>query len=162
MSIVVTGATGQLGRLVIEELLARVSADQIVAVVRDAGKATDIAARGVELRIADYDEPETLDGAFIAGDSVLLISGSEVGRRIPQHKAVIAAAKAAGVARLAYTSVLGGPAADFALAHEHIATEQAIVESGLTYTFLRNGWYNENYSGQLAVQLEHGVVGRAG
>jgi NAD(P)H dehydrogenase (quinone) len=162
MSIVVTGATGQLGRLVIDELLAKVPADQVAAVVRDQAKATDIADRGVELRVADYSDPQTLAGAFQAGDVVLLISGSEVGRRVAQHTAVVNAAKDAGVARLAYTGVLGGPAADFALAAEHKVTEQAILDSGLTYTFLRNGWYTENYTAQIPVQLEHGVVGSTG
>jgi NAD(P)H dehydrogenase (quinone) len=162
MSIVVTGATGQLGRLVIDELVARIPAEQVAAVVRDKAKAAAIADSGVELRVADYNEPETLAGAFRADDVGLLISGNEVGQRIAQHTAVIDAAKVAGVARLAYTGVLGGPAADFKLADEHKATEQAILDSGLTYTFLRNGWYNENYTAQIPVQLEHGVVGSAG
>lgn len=162
MSFVVTGATGQLGRLVVERLLADVPAEQVVAVVRDADKAADLAARGVELRVADYDAPETLGGAFREGDIVLLISGSEVGRRVAQHSAVIEAAKEAGVARLAYTSVLGGPAAAFRLAAEHQATEQVLLDSGLTYTLLRNGWYTENYTAQIPVQLEHGVAGSAG
>ncbi|MBT2368808.1 SDR family oxidoreductase [Streptomyces sp. ISL-10] len=163
MSIVVTGATGALGRLVIEELLATVPADRIVAVVRDKEKAADIADRGVELRIADYSEPATLAGAFHAGDRVLLISGNEVGRRVAQHTAVIEAAKAAGVAQLAYTGVLGGPEADFDLAAEHKETERLILESGLPYTFLRNGWYTENYTAGLATVLEHGaVVGSSG
>src|SRR2546421_11896923 len=162
MGIVVTGATGQLGRLAIDELLARVPADRIAAVVRDRAKAAPIAERGVEIREADYSKPETLAGAFRAGEVVLLISGSEVGQRTAQHTAVIDAAKAAGVARLAYTGVLGGPAADFKLAEEHKATEQAILDSGLTYTFLRNGWYNENYTAQIPVQLQHGIVGSAG
>ncbi|GHB23058.1 NAD(P)-dependent oxidoreductase [Streptomyces xanthochromogenes] len=158
MSIVVTGATGSLGRLVVEELLARVPASEIVAVVRDKEKAAAIAARGVELRIADYSEPATLAGAFEAGDRVLLVSGSEVGRRVPQHTAVIEAAKAAGVAQLAYTGILGGPDADIALADEHKVTEQLILHSGLPYTFLRNGWYTENYTANLAPVLAHGAV----
>jgi len=162
MSIVVTGATGALGRIVIDELLAKIPAEQVVAVVRDPAKAADLAARGVQLRVADYNEPETLAGAFEAGDVVLLISGSEVGQRAPQHIAVVNAAKDAGVARIAYTGVLGGPAADFLLAAEHKATEQAILDSGLPYTFLRNGWYTENYIAQIPVQLEHGVVGSTG
>lgn len=163
MSIVVTGATGHLGRLVVEGLLEKVPADQVVAVVRDAGKAADLAERGVRLHVADYNRPETLQGAFAVGDKVLLISGSEVGQRVPQHQAVIDAAKAAGVALLAYTSVLGGPAADFTLADEHKATERAIEASGLPYVLLRNGWYHENYTEQLAPVLEHGaVVGSAG
>ncbi|GGT13348.1 NAD(P)-dependent oxidoreductase [Streptomyces kurssanovii] len=163
MKIVVTGATGALGRLVVEELLATVPADRVAAVVRDKEKAADLADRGVELRIADYDEPATLEGAFRPGDRVLLVSGSEVGRRVPQHTAVIEAAKAAGVAQLAYTGVLGGPEADFDLAAEHRATEQLILDAGVPYTFLRNGWYTENYTAALSPVLEHGaVVGSAG
>ncbi|MEE4489657.1 SDR family oxidoreductase [Streptomyces sp. BE230] len=158
MSIVVTGATGELGRLVVEQLLTTVPADGIAAVVRDKEKAAGLAARGVELRIADYSHPETLAGAFRAGDRVLLISGSEVGSRVAQHTAVIDAAKAAGVAQLAYTGVLGGPDADFQLAAEHKVTEQLILDSGLPYTFLRNGWYTENYTANLAPVLAHGAV----
>ncbi|WP_030687978.1 NmrA family NAD(P)-binding protein [Streptomyces globisporus] len=158
MSIVVTGATGQLGRLVISELLTRVPAESVVAVVRDKARAADLAERGVELRVADYSEPETLAGTFEAGDRVLLISGSEVGQRVAQHAAVVSAAKAAGVAQLAYTGVLGGPEADFALADEHKATEELILASGLPYTFLRNGWYSENYTANLAPVLAHGAV----
>lgn len=158
MSIVVTGATGELGRLVIDRLLATEPASGIAAVVRDKEKAAGLAALGVELRIADYDRPETLTSAFRAGDRVLLISGSEVGSRVRQHTAVIDAAKAAGVAQLAYTGVLGGPGADFQLAAEHKVTEQLILDSGLPYTFLRNGWYTENYTANLAPVLAHGAV----
>ncbi|MEU5215483.1 NAD(P)H-binding protein [Streptomyces sp. NPDC020807] len=158
MSIVVTGATGQLGRLVIDALLDAVPAERLAAVVRDKEKAADLADRGVELRIADYSRPETLAGAFEAGDRVLLISGSEVGQRVPQHAAVIDAAKAAGVAQLAYTGVLGGDAADFSLADEHKETERLILASGLPYTLLRNGWYSENYTANLAPVLAHGAV----
>ncbi|HEY9332161.1 MAG TPA: SDR family oxidoreductase [Streptomyces sp.] len=158
MSIVVTGATGELGRLVVEQLLTTVPASGIDAVVRDKEKAAGLAARGVELRIADYDHPETLAGAFRAGDRVLLISGSEVGSRVAQHTAVIDAAKAAGVAQLAYTGILGGPDADIRLADEHKVTEQLILDSGLPYTFLRNGWYTENYTANLAPVLAHGAV----
>lgn len=161
--IVVTGATGALGRLVVADLLERVPAGRITAVVRNQEKAADLAARGVDVRVADYDDPASLAGVFAEGDRVLLISGSEVGRRVPQHTAVIEAAKAAGVAQLAYTGILGGPEADFELAAEHKVTEQAILDSGLPYTFLRNGWYHENYTAQLPVVLEHGaVVGSAG
>ncbi|NBM18410.1 SDR family oxidoreductase [Streptomyces sp. GC420] len=158
MSIVVTGATGKLGRFVIEGLLEKVPAEQIAAVVRDKEKAAGLAARGVELRVADYNAPGTLGGAFAPGDRVLLISGSEIGSRVPQHKAVVDAAKAAGVSLLAYTGALGGPDADFALAAEHKATEQAILASGLPYAFLRNGWYTEVYTENLAPVLEHGAV----
>ncbi|MFJ2936028.1 SDR family oxidoreductase [Streptomyces sp. NPDC087219] len=160
MSLVVTGATGQLGRLVIDALLSSptVPAESVVAVVRDKAKAADLAERGVELRIADYSKPETLAGAFEAGDRVLLISGSEVGQRVAQHSAVIDAAKAAGVAQLAYTGILGGDEADFDLAAEHKVTERLILDSGLPYTFLRNGWYTENYTANLAPVLAHGAV----
>ncbi|MGW0960595.1 SDR family oxidoreductase [Streptomyces gelaticus] len=158
MSIVVTGATGELGRLVVEQLLATVPASEIAAVVRNGEKAAPLAARGVELRVADYDRPESLQNAFRAGDRVLLISGSEVGRRMPQHTAVIDAAEAADVAQLAYTGILGGPDADFRLAAEHKATEQLILDSGLPHTFLRNGWYTENYTANLAPVLAHGAV----
>ncbi|NUV45112.1 SDR family oxidoreductase [Streptomyces sp. CAI-24] len=158
MSIVVTGATGELGRLVIDELLATVPAGEIAAVVRDKEKAAPLAARGVELRIADYNRPETLAGAFRSGDRVLLISGSEVGKRVAQHTAIVEAAEAAGVAQLAYTGILGGPDADFALADEHKATERLILDSGLPYTFLRNGWYTENYTANFAPVLAHGAV----
>lgn len=162
MSIVVTGATGKLGSLVVEGLLREVPADQVAAVVRDAAKAAPLAARGVELRIADYDTPDTFSEVFNDGDVVLLISSPDAGRRLPQHEAVIDEAKEAGAARLVYTGVLGGPDADFKLAEDHKGTEQAILDSGLTWTFLRNGWYSENYTAQIPTQLEHGVVGSAG
>ncbi|MFM0758319.1 SDR family oxidoreductase [Paraburkholderia strydomiana] len=164
MSIAVTAATGQLGRLVIDALLDRVPAGQIVAVARNADKAASFAAKGVEVKIASYDDPASLQGAFSAGDTVLLISSTEFGKRTTQHRNVIEAAKAAGVARLVYTSVLGGfLTGGFKLAEEqHKPTEQAIHASGLTYTLLRNGWYTENYTDQIPVQLEHGLVGTAG
>ena len=156
--IVVTGATGQLGRLVVEGLLELVPADRVAVVVRSPEKAADLAARGVEVRTADYSQPETLDGAFAAGDKVLLISGSEVGQRVEQHQAVVDAAAKAGVALLAYTSVLGGDLATFRLADEHHAAEAAIRASGLPFVLLRNGWYTEVYTGTLSQTLEHGAV----
>lgn len=163
MGIVVTGATGALGRLVVDELLARVPAADIAAVVRDKEKAAGLAELGVELRLGDYDRPETLEDAFRPGDRVLFVSGSEVGRRVAQHTAVIAAARAADVAQLAYTGILGGPDADFDLADEHRVTERLILDSGVPHTFLRNGWYTENYTANLGPVLEHGtVVGNAG
>ncbi|EFL01953.1 MULTISPECIES: SDR family oxidoreductase [Streptomyces] len=158
MSIVVTGATGQLGRLVIAGLLEKVPASEIAAVVRGKEKGAEFAAKGIELRIADYNEPETLKDAFRAGDRVLFISGSEVGKRAAQHTAVVGAAKEAGVAQLAYTGVLGGPEADFALAEEHKVTERAILDAGVPYTFLRNGWYDDMYIAQLPVYLANGAV----
>ncbi|MEU0645612.1 SDR family oxidoreductase [Streptomyces umbrinus] len=160
MSIVVTGATGHLGRFVIEGLLEKVPADRITAVVRSKEKAADFAARGVKLAIADYNAPETFDGVFSAGDKVLLISGNEFDKgRVGQHKVVLDAAKAAGVALLAYTSAPSSLSA--ALADDHRGTEAAIVESGVTYAFLRNGWYNENYTENLAPVLEYNAVVQA-
>ncbi|MFE7857711.1 SDR family oxidoreductase [Streptomyces sp. NPDC057403] len=160
MSIVVTGATGHLGRHVVEQLLEKVPAEQITAVVRDEAKAADLAARGVRLAVADYNTPETFDHVFSAGDKALLISGSEVGNdRVGQHKVVINAAKAAGVGLLAYTSAPGTLKA--ALADDHRDTEAALLDSGLTYVLLRNGWYNENYTEQLAPVLQYNAVTQA-
>ncbi|BCL30008.1 NAD(P)H-binding protein [Streptomyces aurantiacus] len=160
MSIVVTGATGHLGKHVIDGLLEKVPADRITAVVRNKEKAADHAARGVRIAVADYNAPETFDSVFSAGDTVLLISGNEFDKgRVGQHKVVLAAAKAAGVALLAYTSAPGSLTA--ALADDHRETEAAILESGLPYTLLRNGWYNENYTENLAPVLEHGAVVQA-
>jgi NAD(P)H dehydrogenase (quinone) len=159
MSIVITGATGQLGRLIIKDLLAAgVPADGITAVARSADKAAGLVAEGVGLHVADYDRPETFAGAFRPEDRVLLISASEVGKRTAQHAAVIDAAKAAGVAQLGYVGVFGGPKADFLLAAEHRETEQSILDSGLPYTFLRNNWYSEMYTGDLAGIVERGAI----
>lgn len=160
MSIVVTGATGSLGRFVIEGLLEKVPADQITAVVRSEEKAAGFAARGVKIAIADYGTPESFEGLFSAGDKVLLISSSEIDKgRVGQHKVVLDAAKAAGVALFAYTSAPGGFTA--ALADDHRGTEAAILESGLPYVLLRNGWYNENYTEQLAPVLQYNAVTQA-
>ncbi|MFB8773676.1 SDR family oxidoreductase [Streptomyces broussonetiae] len=157
MSIVVTGATGHLGRHVIEQLLEKVPADQVTAVVRTPEKAAGLAARGVRIAVADYNAPETLDGVFAPGDKVLLISGSEVGKdRVGQHRAVIDAARAAGVALLAYTSAPGSLTA--ALADDHRATEEVLTSSGVPYVLLRNGWYHENYTENLAPVLAHDAV----
>ncbi|MEU3841696.1 SDR family oxidoreductase [Streptomyces sp. NPDC028635] len=162
MSIVVTGATGHLGRHVVEQLLEKVPADQVTAVVRSPEKAAGLAERGVRLAVADYNAPETFDGLFAAGDKVLLISGNEFDKgRTGQHRVVIDAAKAAGVALLAYTSAPGSLTA--ALADDHRATEEALLASGLPYVLLRNGWYHENYTENLAPALEHrAVVAAAG
>ncbi|MEU9053221.1 SDR family oxidoreductase [Streptomyces sp. NPDC048384] len=160
MSIVVTGATGHLGRHVVEQLLEKVPADQVTAVVRTPETVADLAERGVKIAVADYNAPETFDGLFAAGDKVLLISGSEVGNdRVGQHKVVIDAAKAAGVALLAYTSAPGSLTA--ALADDHRGTEKALLESGLPYALLRNGWYHENYTENLAPVLQYNAVTHA-
>ncbi|SNX63285.1 NAD(P)H dehydrogenase (quinone) [Streptomyces sp. TLI_55] len=157
MSIVVTGANGHLGRHVIEQLLEKVPADQVTAVVRSEEKGAEFAAQGVRIAVADYNAPETFDDVFAAGDKVLLISGSEVGNDRPgQHTVVINAAKAAGAALLAYTSAPGTLSA--ALADDHRATEKVLLASGLPYVLLRNGWYHENYTESLAPVLEHNAV----
>ena len=154
MKIAITGATGQLGQLVIQALLKRVSADQIVALVRDPKKATALAEQGVELRHFDYDVPESLAPALQGIDKLLLISANEVGRRTPQHKAVIEAAQLAQVPYIAYTSLLRADISPLGLAQEHRETEALIQASGLRYTLLRNNWYNENY----LAGVEHNVA----
>ena len=159
----ITGATGQLGRLVVNGLLETVPADQIVAAVRDPAKAKDLAARNVVVREADYDRPDTLRATLDGVRRVLLISSSEVGVRLVQHRAVIDAAEAAGVELLAYTSILHADTTPAKLASEHRATEEAIVASGIPAAILRNGWYTENHLVALQSTLAHGaMVGAAG
>ncbi|RIV29814.1 SDR family oxidoreductase [Micromonospora radicis] len=163
MSIVVTGATGHLGRLIVTDLLDRgVPADQIVALGRDTGRLADLAGRGVTVRRADYDDPGSLRAAFAGGERLMFVSGSEVGRRVAQHRNVVAAAKEAGVGLVVYTSIAKADTSSLVLATEHRATEQEIIDAGLPYVFLRNSWYLENYLPQLPTYLEHGVVGAAG
>ncbi|OEZ81388.1 quinone oxidoreductase 2 [Janthinobacterium sp. HH104] len=156
--IVITGATGNLGQHVIASLLKSVPAANIIAAVRNPAKAADLAARGVQVRQADYNDGASLDAAFKGASKVLLISSSEVGQRAQQHQNVIDAAKRAGVSLLAYTSVLRADTSPLGLAAEHVITEAAIRASGLPYSFLRNGWYLENHTEHLAPVLEHGVV----
>jgi NAD(P)H dehydrogenase (quinone) len=160
MRIVVTGATGQLGRHVVDGLLDRVPASQLVAVARDPRKAAPLADRGVAVHVADYDTPSTMEGLFAEGDRVLLISGSEVtSDRVAQHTTVVDAARAAGVALLAYTSAPGSLTA--ALADAHRGTERVLLASGLPYALLRNNWYTEVYTEALAPVLDHGAVVQA-
>lgn len=156
--IVITGATGNLGQHVIASLLASVPAGHIIAAVRNPAKAADLAAKGVQVRQADYNDGASLDAAFQGATKILLISSSEVGQRAQQHQNVIDAAKRAGVSLLAYTSVLRADTSPLGLAAEHVITEAAIRASSLPYTFLRNGWYLENHTEHLAPVLEHGVV----
>jgi NAD(P)H dehydrogenase (quinone) len=160
MSIVVTGATGQLGGFVVEGLLEKFPASQITAVARDKDKAAGLAARGVTIAVADYNVPETFADLFRPGDKVLLISSSEMARdRVAQHRVVIDAARAAGVALLAYTSAPGALTATLATAHR--GTEQVLADSGLPYVLLRNNWYSELITGQLPQVLEHGAIVQA-
>lgn len=154
--IVVTGASGQLGRLIVEQL--RAKNETVVAAVRTPEKAQSLSALGAEVRWADYEKPESLEAAFKGADVLVLVSGSEVGRRLPQHTNAVNAAKKAGVKRIVYTSILRAPTSTLALAGEHKATEELIVASGIPYTFLRNGWYIENYTAQLGGALAQGKI----
>jgi NAD(P)H dehydrogenase (quinone) len=161
--IVVTGATGQLGRLVVKSLLKKVPTNQIVAAVRTPSKASDLAALGVQVREADYGKPATLAKAFAGATSLLLISSPWTPAQVDEHKAVIDAAKSAGVRLLAYTSVLRADASTLLVAPNHLATEQYIAASGIPWVFLRHPSYIENYTASLGSVLEHGaVVGSAG
>ena len=161
--ITVTGASGQLGRLVIGTLLQTMPPAQIRAVVRNPDRVQDLAALGVEVRYADYNLPETLEAALQGTDKLLLISSSEVGRRVPQHKAVIDAAKRVGVKLLAYTSILHADTSPMGLAREHRETEALVQSSGIPFVLLRNGWYTENYTASIPAALHHGVfLGSAG
>lgn len=156
MTILVTGATGQLGRLVIQSLLERgVDPQSIVAGARDVTKAEGL---GVRVARLDYTDPESIAAALDGVDSVLLISGSEVGRRAAQHAAVIEAAASAGVSKFVYTSAPKATTSDLVLAPEHKATEEAIAASGLPAVILRNNWYTENYAADAARAAETGVL----
>ena len=162
--ILVTGATGQLGNLVINSLLAKgVAADQIVAAVRSPEKATALQERGVVVREADYTDPASLKAAMNGIKRVVLVSSSEVGQRAAQHQNVIDAAQATGVELLAYTSILHADTSPLALAEEHVATEAALKASNVPHVVLRNGWYSENYTMSAGMAVEHGaVLGSAG
>jgi NAD(P)H dehydrogenase (quinone) len=151
-TILVTGATGQLGRLVVEQL--RAAGARVIAGVRDASKA----AAGVEARTLDYDRPETLSAALAGVDRLLLISGNAVGQRVRQHGAVITAAKAAGVKLIAYTSALRADVSPLGLAVEHKATEQLLADSGVPFVVLRNGWYLENFVDRAKAGVQFGQI----
>lgn len=161
MKLAVTGATGQLGRLVLAALKARAAGADIAALVRSPEKAAGLAS---DVRAFDYDQPsETLVPALTGVDVLLLISGSEIGQRIRQHQAVIDAAAKAGVGHIVYTSLLHAPESSLSLAQEHLATEQALAKSGIAHTLLRNGWYSENYLGALPAAIAHkALIGAAG
>ncbi|HEX2126158.1 MAG TPA: SDR family oxidoreductase [Thermoleophilaceae bacterium] len=161
-TIAVTGATGQLGRLIVAALLDRgVPAQNVIAAVRTPEKAADLAARGVQVRHADYARPETLASALQGAERVLLISGTP-GDRVRHHANVVDAAKQAGVKLIAYTGVLNADTTTMLLAADHQATEQLIKDSRLPYAFLRNGWYTENYLMELEATLTHGFAGASG
>jgi NAD(P)H dehydrogenase (quinone) len=160
MLIAVTGATGKLGRLVVEKLKTKVPAADVVALVRSPARAADL---GVAAREADYDRPETLDRALAGVDNLLLISVDEVGMRVGKHRNVILAAKRAGVGRVVYTSLLHADVSPLSLAAEHLETEAELKASGLPFTILRNGWYTENYTGSAPGPVAAGaLLGSAG
>lgn len=161
MTIAVTGATGQLGRLVIERLKAAAPAGEaVIALARDPAKGADL---GVDVREADYDRPETLAAGLAGVDTLLLISSSEVGAREAHHRNVIEAAKAAGVKRIVYTSLLHADTSTLSLAEEHRVTEALLRASGVPFTILRNGWYTENYAGSIPGAVAGGAfAGSAG
>jgi NAD(P)H dehydrogenase (quinone) len=156
MSIAITGATGQLGRLVIAALKKRIPASRIIALARTPGKAGDLA---VTVRQADYGSAPAEYAAALAGvETLLLISSSEVGQRESQHRHVIEAARQAGVKQIVYTSLLRAPTSPMSLAPEHRATEAMLRDSGLKFTLLRNGWYAENYTAGFPAAVAHGAL----
>lgn len=156
----ITGATGQLGRLVVEKLKQRVNPDSLVALVRSPEKAADL---GIEAKAFDYTKPETLVESLKGIDHLLLISGNEVGQRKAQHQNVIEAAQKAGVKWIVYTSLLHADTSSLSLAPEHAATEKLLEASGVPHTILRNGWYTENYTGSIPGAVQAGAfVGSAG
>jgi NAD(P)H dehydrogenase (quinone) len=161
--LLVTGASGQLGRLVLESLLETVPAERIAAIVRSQEAADRLSARGIQAHLADYGQPETLDAAMRGIDRVLLISSNDLAARVDQHRNVIAAAKSAGVGLLAYTSLLHADTSLLGLAQAHRETEASLRASGLPFVLLRNGWYTENYTAAFPAALAHGaLIGSAG
>jgi NAD(P)H dehydrogenase (quinone) len=158
MTIVVTGATGSLGRGVVAALLDRgVPAERILATGRNADRLAEL---DVPTREASFDDPASLRAALTGADRVLLVSGNEIGRRVPQHRNVIDAAREAGVERIVYTSAPKADTSDMRLVDEHRVTEELLRESGVPAVVLRNGWYVENYD--VADALEHGMFGASG
>lgn len=161
--IAITGATGQLGALAVEELLKTVKASELVAIVRNPAKADALAQKGVVVRQADYGAQAALTAALSGVEKLLLVSSSEVGQRAAQHRNVINAAKAAGVKFIAYTSLLHADKSPLGLHVEHVETEKMLADSGIPYALLRNGWYTENYLASAPAALAHGVfIGAAG
>ena len=159
MTIAITGASGQLGRLALRAIEARAGKEAFVALARDPEKLEG----AVKARPFDYDRPDTLEPALAGVDTLVFISSSEVGKRIAQHGAVVRAAAAGRVGRIIYTSLLHADVSPLSLAGEHLATEAALRASGVRFTVLRNGWYTENYMGSVPGALEHGAfIGSSG
>ncbi|EPJ3802982.1 SDR family oxidoreductase [Morganella morganii] len=161
--IAITGATGLLGQHVIENLLQTVPAGQIVAIVRNPAKGASLSRKGISVRQADYNDEASLIRALQGVEKLLLISSSEIGQRVTQHRNVINAAKSANVKFIAYTSLLHADTSPLGLHTEHVETEKMLADSGIRYALLRNGWYTENYLASVPAALEHGVfIGAAG
>ncbi len=162
MKYAVTGSTGNFGTLAIQSLLAQgIAPSSITAIARDEAKAKDFKAKGLTVRIANYGDKASLESALEGVDGLLLVSGSEVGQRAAQHHNVIEAAKAAGVKRIAYTSITQASTSKNPLAPEHKATEEELKSSGIEYTILRNNWYLENFAGDIAGAKQSGVIAAA-
>jgi NAD(P)H dehydrogenase (quinone) len=156
----ITGATGQLGRLVVNHLKTKVPATDIVVLVRTPAKAADL---GVEAREADYNRPATLHQALAGIDTLLLISSNDLSQRAAQHRNIIEAADTAGVKRIVYTSLLHADRSPLILAAGHRATEADLKASGMPFTILRNGCYSENYTASIPGALAGGAfLGSAG
>ncbi|TPW57739.1 SDR family oxidoreductase [Morganella morganii] len=161
--IAITGATGLLGQHVIENLLQTVPVGQIVAIVRNPAKGASLSRKGISVRQADYNDEASLIRALQGVEKLLLISSSEIGQRVTQHRNVINAAKSANVKFIAYTSLLHADTSPLGLHTEHVETEKMLADSGIRYALLRNGWYTENYLASVPAALEHGVfIGAAG
>lgn len=161
--IAITGATGLLGQHVIENLLQTLPASQIVAIARNPAKGASLSRKGISVRQADYNDEASLIRALQGVEKLLLISSSEIGQRVTQHRNVINAAKSANVKFIAYTSLLHADTSPLSLHTEHVETEKMLADSGILYTLLRNGWYTENYLASVPAALEHGVfIGAAG
>ena len=164
MPLLITGATGHLGRLVVEQLLAAgVPAGDIIATGRATDKIKDLADRGVRVRAVDFGDPAAVRAAVAGADRVLLVSGMDPGGRVEQHRNVIDAAREAGTGLVAYTSIVNAATATIGLAADHQATEQLLRDSGVPYVLLRNSWYHENYTDRLPAFLAQGAIsGSAG
>ena len=155
MTMAVTGATRELGRLIIARLKGKAEGEAIVALARNPSRADDL---GIEVRQADYDDRSSLDAALKGVDTLLFFSASEIGKRVSQHRNIIEAAQAQGVGRIVYTSLLHADQSPLSLADEHRQTEAMLAASGIKATILRNGWYTENYASSVQAAVAQGAL----